>query len=46
MPLPPPTSPLARAESGNYQHTSLHRDVLDAIESLRARGDNRLHVEA
>lgn len=44
MPLPPPSPPLTRAESSNYQHTSLHRDVLDYIEALRARGDNRLHV--
>jgi hypothetical protein len=45
MPLPPSSPPLTRAESSNYQHTSLHRDVLDYIEALRARGDNRLHVE-
>jgi hypothetical protein len=41
MPLPPSSPPLTRAESSGYQHTSLHRDVLDTIESLRARGDNR-----
>ena len=44
MPLPPSSPPLTRAESSGYQHTSLHRDVLDTIESLRARGDNRLQV--
>jgi hypothetical protein len=35
---------LTRAESSNYRQTSLHRDVLEYIEALRARGDNRLHA--
>ena len=45
MPLPPSSNPLTRAESSDYQHTSLHQDVLDTIEALRAKGDKRLHVE-
>lgn len=45
MPLPPSSPPLTRAESSGYEFTSLHRDVLDTIESLRAGGDKRLHVE-
>jgi hypothetical protein len=44
MPLPPSSPPLTRAESSNFASTSLHRDVLEYIESLRARGDNRLHA--
>ena len=42
MPLPPTSLPLTRAESSAYEYTSLHRDVLDYIESLRAGGDKRL----
>jgi hypothetical protein len=46
MSLPPSSLPLTRAETSNYGETSRHTDVLAYIEALRARGDNRLHVEA
>ncbi|MBI1381089.1 MAG: peptidase [Planctomycetaceae bacterium] len=37
-------APLTRAESSQFEYTSLHRDVLEFVEALRARGDRRLHI--
>lgn len=38
------SSPLTRAESSNWQETSLHADVMRFIADLQTRNDPRLHV--
>ena len=40
------TEPLTRAERSDYAETSRHRDVVDFIAALSARGDPRLHVQS
>lgn len=44
MPLPHAQHPLTRAERTRYAETSLHADVLQFIEALRAQADARLWI--
>lgn len=37
-------TPLTRAESSQFEYTSLHRDVLEFVDALGARGDRRLYI--